>query len=442
MSEIFMNKEYEKALNIIKSKSPFSYYVLCQLTFQRLDEIGTMAIDVKNKLLLYNKEWISKLSTFELASVIEHELCHLFDMDYIRQKGKNVDVFNIASDIIINGQLALQGWNVSRGISYWTFASIFQKYKIFIDNYTKYSKEDLYEILMKELEKGENIKGSGEGGKGEGEKETEKDKEMKKALETLKKVMAEVTTDKRNEIIENNYDYESVKGMSLNAITHVDIHKDLPNEVKIIRDYIRRLFTIFNLPELLNNEFNNALRERQSWNTKHIYSHHLKKHLPYYNGRVRNVILAIDTSGSISRDMASKFLKIATELAKRKDVNIYFIECDEEILHYSKIRSYEDIKKVGILRGSGGTSFIPVFDLALREHLHTTVLVYFTDLNGLYPQRTQFPFKVYWVVEDKTLKTIDKSLIQLAKRIGKIITFSSMDNEKVEEMKEHEVFKF
>jgi predicted metal-dependent peptidase len=82
---------------------------------------------------------------------------------------------------------------------------------------------------------------------------------------------------------------------------------------------------------------------------------------------------------------------------------------------------------VGILRGSGGTNFIPVFDLALREHLHTTVLAYFTDLNGLYPSRTQFPFKVFWIVEDKTLKKTDKDIIRCAKRIGKIITFQSID---------------
>ncbi len=116
--------------------------------------------------------------------------------------------------------------------------------------------------------------------------------------------------------------------------------------------------------------------------------------------RVREFVIAIDTSGSTSGELVEKFLTktynilMSTESFFSK-VNIHIIQCDAGIQEDAKITSraeFEDYIRHMIIRGLGGTDFRPVFsyvDQLVRSHefKHLKGLIYFTDGYGTFPER-------------------------------------------------------
>lgn len=116
--------------------------------------------------------------------------------------------------------------------------------------------------------------------------------------------------------------------------------------------------------------------------------------------RVREFVIAIDTSGSCSSGLTRLFLTRTYEILSRSGrrgdrVNIHVVQCDAEIQGDTVIESTDDLRKfergfeVG---GMGGTDFRPVFayvDGLVAEHAFEDLrgLVYFTDGYGTFPER-------------------------------------------------------
>ena len=85
--------------------------------------------------------------------------------------------------------------------------------------------------------------------------------------------------------------------------------------------------------------------------------------------RVREFVIAIDTSGSTSGELVNRFLTktynilMSTESFFSK-VNIHIIQCDaqvQEVVKITKREEFEDYLKHMTIRGLGGTDFQPVF---------------------------------------------------------------------------------
>ena len=114
--------------------------------------------------------------------------------------------------------------------------------------------------------------------------------------------------------------------------------------------------------------------------------------------RIREFVIAIDTSGSCSREVVSRFLSETYAILSRQEnffrrMKVYFIQCDCLIQDVALIRNREDWlayeKKIRI-RGRGGTDFTPVFDYVEKQRQRKELkdlkaLLYFTDGDGAYP---------------------------------------------------------
>ena len=126
--------------------------------------------------------------------------------------------------------------------------------------------------------------------------------------------------------------------------------------------------------------------------------------------RVREFVIAIDTSGSTSGELVAKFLNktynilMSTESFFSK-VNIHIIQCDAQIQEAVKVTDRKDFEaclKRLTVKGLGGTDFRPVFgyvDRLIRQHEFRRLqgLIYFTDGYGTFPEqkpeyRTAFVF--------------------------------------------------
>ena len=116
--------------------------------------------------------------------------------------------------------------------------------------------------------------------------------------------------------------------------------------------------------------------------------------------RIREFVIAIDTSGSTSGELVQTFMQKTFNILKSSEtfdsrVNIHIIQCDAEIQEDVKITSQEEFDrymKEMKIKGLGGTDFRPVFECVqrLRESGELTAmkgLIYFTDGEGVYPAK-------------------------------------------------------
>ena len=116
--------------------------------------------------------------------------------------------------------------------------------------------------------------------------------------------------------------------------------------------------------------------------------------------RVREFVIAIDTSASTSGALVEKFLRrtwevLSSEESFFKKINLRIVQCDAEVQESVPLTSpeeFEQYMRTFSVKGLGGTDFRPVFrhvDELLRQGEFTRLkgLIYFTDGAGIYPAR-------------------------------------------------------
>jgi len=116
--------------------------------------------------------------------------------------------------------------------------------------------------------------------------------------------------------------------------------------------------------------------------------------------RIRDFVIAIDTSGSCSGELVQAFIDRTCALFRQGDnffqtFNVHIIQCDADIQSDITLTSMEDfagLKDRIQLRGFGGTDFRPVFrkvDEMIARQIFTNLkgLIYFTDGHGIFPEK-------------------------------------------------------
>lgn len=115
-----------------------------------------------------------------------------------------------------------------------------------------------------------------------------------------------------------------------------------------------------------------------------------------------NVVVALDTSGSIKDEELREFLTEVDALKGQIRAEVTLHACDDKLCEGGPWRfaQWEAITLPAGVSGKGGTDFRPVFDWIERERLNPDLLVYFTDAEGRFPEREP-PYPVVWLVKGK-----------------------------------------
>ena len=114
--------------------------------------------------------------------------------------------------------------------------------------------------------------------------------------------------------------------------------------------------------------------------------------------RVREFVIALDTSESVAGEVVQKFVTKTWNILKQSEnffsrVNIHIIQCGarvEEDVRINTQDEFDEYIKNMVLKGFGGTDFRPVFehvDMLIRQHefINLKGLIYFTDGYGTFP---------------------------------------------------------
>lgn len=115
-----------------------------------------------------------------------------------------------------------------------------------------------------------------------------------------------------------------------------------------------------------------------------------------------DVVIALDTSGSISNNEIQEFISEVDAIKGQLRARITLHACDSELSKDGPwvYESWEEFFRPRNFSGGGGTSFDPVFIWAAQLDKRPDLLVYFTDGEATFPKAPP-DFPVIWLVKGR-----------------------------------------
>ena len=114
------------------------------------------------------------------------------------------------------------------------------------------------------------------------------------------------------------------------------------------------------------------------------------------------IIVALDTSGSINSSEIKQFLSEINAIKGQVRAKVTLHACDH-ILDINGPWQYEPWENADYpahFNGGGGTSFIPIFNWIEHKNIHPDLCIYFTDAKGKFPKHPP-NYPVMWLVKGK-----------------------------------------
>ena len=124
--------------------------------------------------------------------------------------------------------------------------------------------------------------------------------------------------------------------------------------------------------------------------------------LPSLRSARIDVVVALDTSGSIKEAEMEAFLAEINAIKGQMRARITLLPCDARLAEGAPwvFESWEDFKLPASVKGGGGTDFRPVFDWVAQQDTQPELLVYFTDAQGSFPAREP-AYAVLWLIKGR-----------------------------------------
>jgi predicted metal-dependent peptidase len=120
-------------------------------------------------------------------------------------------------------------------------------------------------------------------------------------------------------------------------------------------------------------------------------------YLPSATSETFNLVIAIDSSGSVDDELLSEFLsELNFLMLSVQKYKIDLLVCDEKIRTHNTFYSGDELDVE--IKGGVGTDFRPVFSYVDENLDDTNLLLYFSDLQGVYP-KDEPDYEVKWVTK-------------------------------------------
>lgn len=310
--------------------------------------------------LFYNPKWFEKLTDMERIGFLAHEVLHVVFLHITRRNERDATKWNVACDYAINNYLVAEGFILPKG-------------GLVDPQYNDMTAEAIYSMLPEQssklLDPGkcggvmDHPGTDGTSGKTSAieagltvaiHQAAESAKAQGKLSGTMESVISDITDPK--------VDWKAVLARFLRANNKSDFTWVRPNRRFIARGMY--------LPSL-------------------------------HNPCLEEIVVAVDTSGSISDDELTQFTTetsyILHELAPER---VQFLQCDTEVQNATEY-TRESLPLKVTYEGRGGTRFRPVIDYVNENYPNAAALVYLTDLESDdFGNKPHYP--VLWITTNQT----------------------------------------
>ncbi len=373
-----------KARSILVLDHPFFGSLALRLKLVENSRLETSTVNGKE--LFYNPKFIDSLSIRETIGVMAHEVMHLALGHGWRMDNRERKRWNIATDYTINENLIKAGFTLP-------------KCALTDDTYNTMSAEAIYEELEQKEQKQKNKKDGQDQSKSEGQSSGENnnngDKKEKDngndpggcgGIEPIKD---------QDEANETKATWQAAVAQAaqmsqgkLPADIQLQVDELLNPSVPwyiLLRDFVERT---------ARNDYDWTRPSRRYPGLNVVLPSLISEQLP-------EVVIAIDTSGSIDTESLSKFSAEASNVLGVYDTIIRVIFCDSRI-HKERVYTRADLPMKLKPIGGGGTDFRPVFNHIKKKNYTPACLIYFTDLYGSFPeQESEYPTMWLTTTKDK-----------------------------------------
>jgi predicted metal-dependent peptidase len=355
-----------KAKSQLTSKYPYFGMLASRLKHEAKEEIRSYASN--GVRFLYNPSFVENCSVEELSFVLTNCVMHHILAHQQRKLKRKGFLWQLATDFAINNLLFKNGIKIPNG------ANFDKKYK------NMYA-EEIYETLKKErIEAGLDAFEESENEKNQEEQEQNKFSKVRNIEENL---------DERDE-----EQWEYAQALAKEVATRKSL-MPLGFERLAKKVEAKNIDWKFELYNAINRHMRNNYAFMPP-NKKHLYRGFA---LPSLTSDTLSLIVAIDTSGSIQEEILGAFVEeFKTIMQNFPAVNIELLIADAKIQGVYSFRNAQDIDFA--LRGGGGTDYRPVFDYIDANFPMSSMLLYFTDGDGIFP-RIPPSYEVLWALSNK-----------------------------------------
>lgn len=333
----------------------------------------TAATDGQN--IFVNPGFYLKLHPGERRFLLAHEVWHIVSLHFLRRQNRERDLFNIATDMEINFMLKRERFKVPAGAL------------LPPPRWQNLNAETIYERLLKERKTPDpnpldfHLEPGKDGNPPEGA-ENQADGPLVMDPDYRVDFGDDPESRIREKVVDAAVQYEKIRG-------------HLPGNLQHIVERFRT--GKLNWKELLAQFVTSCFCGTRRWlppNRRYI-SRGL--YLQSRRDSRLQAVLAIDTSGSTSRDLPRFAGELMNLLNSFGQYELKVICCDARV---QSVETYTpdtpfDWKKIKF-KGGGGTSFTPVFDYVNENLPDTEILMYFTDGFGDRPKKPSYP--VMWII--------------------------------------------
>jgi predicted metal-dependent peptidase len=185
---------------------------------------------------------------------------------------------------------------------------------------------------------------------------------------------------------------------NLRAKSVIDVLKSQGKDpLGVLREIEIHSKSVLDWKSFLSSFFVSMARDDYTWlppNKKYIG---MGFFLPVIRSEKLELAVAVDTSGSISKEDLETFISEIFAITATMPVEITLIACDASVHEMMTFQPYEIPRFPGI-SGNGGTDFRPVFKRIAQEQLYPACLIYFTDGYGTFPV-TEPEYPVIWIIK-------------------------------------------
>lgn len=124
--------------------------------------------------------------------------------------------------------------------------------------------------------------------------------------------------------------------------------------------------------------------------------------LPSLRSEQLDVVVVIDTSGSIAPEEMAEFVAEMDAIKGQVRARVVLHTCDDALNPGGPwvFEPWESLRLPEYFAGGGGTSFRPAFSWVCSLDREPDLLIYFTDAEGLFPEQPPH-FPVLWLVKGK-----------------------------------------
>ncbi len=341
-------------------KYPFFGSTITNVEYQELLDIDTAATD-GNKIY-YNPEFLGGLTIEEQIFILAHEVCHIAFNHISRRKDKDKNLWNIATDAVINQLLKKDGLKMLDGL-------------IDIPEAIDYDAETYYEKLLQEQK--ENPDFDRKAGNDSHEMWENTDiKEIGKtdALEKEDDI-SEKDAFKKNRELKKKQLEDLKRSLIKDTVTSNEFNMSNVGSASSLIDWR------YILKETINYDVDWSYKNATIENGV-ITANLEDKALP-----VTEILL--DTSGSINEDLLRTFLRECKNILKHSKV---LVGCFDTIFYgFKELRTEQDIDNMRFV-GGGGTNFDVAVNAFSRRSENKII---FTDGEARMPIT---PVNAVWIV--------------------------------------------